>query len=136
MSSTQDVSMDAGQMVSSEAKAAVAENDLGMEFENSSSNEEYNPESPLRDYNKDYPDEDDPIPALRKSTNGEEVVFPDDRENEKLASREKLAQNGFALRTMLMDEQIQAHMCRQCRQKTKCQLKTCLRKFRKKTYKV
>jgi hypothetical protein len=61
MSSTQDTSMDAGQMVSSEAKAALAANDLDTEFENSSSNEEYNTESPLKDYNDDYPDEEDPI---------------------------------------------------------------------------
>ncbi len=65
MSSTQDASMDAGQMASSEANAAVTANDLDMEFENSSSNEEYNSESPLKDYNDEYPDEDDPIPARR-----------------------------------------------------------------------
>ncbi len=76
MSSTQDVSMDAGQMVSNEAKAALAANDLDMEFENSSSNEEYNPESPLKDYNDEYPDEDDPIPALKKSTSGKEAYPP------------------------------------------------------------
>jgi hypothetical protein len=109
MSSTQDISMDAGQMASSEANAAVAANNLDMELENASSNEEYNPESPLVDYNDEYPDEDDPIPALSKSTSGKEAVSPDDRENKKLALREKLAQNGFALRTMLMDEQIPAH---------------------------
>jgi hypothetical protein len=109
MSSTQDASMDAGQMALSEAQAAVAANNLDMELDDFSSNEEYNPEFPLRDYNDDYLDEDDPIPALKKSTNGEEAVSPDDRENKKLALREKLAQNGFALRTMLMDEQIQAH---------------------------
>jgi hypothetical protein len=96
--------MDAGQLASREAQAAGAANNLDMELENVSSNEEYNPESSLADYN-----EDDPIPALRKSTSGKEAVFPDDRENKKLALREKLAKNGFALRTMLMDEQIQAH---------------------------
>ncbi len=104
MSSTQDINMDAGQLASREAQAAGAANNLDMELENVSSNEEYNPESSLADYN-----EDDPIPALRKSTSGKEAVFPDDRENKKLALREKLAKNGFALRTMLMDEQIQAH---------------------------
>ncbi len=60
MSSTQDISMDAGQLASSEAQAAGAANNFDMELENVSSNEEYNPESPLTDYN-----EDDPIPALR-----------------------------------------------------------------------
>ena len=75
-----------------------------MEIERSRETEEYDPDSPLTDYN-----EDDPIPALRKSNNGKEAVSPDDREIKKLALKEKLAQNGFALRTMLMDEQIPAH---------------------------
>ncbi len=35
--------------------------------------------------------------------------YPDDRETKKTALGEKLAQNGYALRTMLMDEQIPAH---------------------------
>ncbi len=109
MSSTQDASMDAGQTTSSETQAVMAANNLDMELEHSSSNEEYNPESPIKDYNDEYPDEDDPIPALKKSTSGKEAVSPSDRENKKLALREKLAENGFALRTMLMDEQIQAH---------------------------
>jgi hypothetical protein len=108
MSSTQDISMDAGQSASSEAQAAVAANNLDMEFE-VSSNEEYDPNAPLLDYNEEHPDEDDPIPALRKSTSDKEAVSPDNRGNKKLALREKLAENGFALRTMLMDEQIQAH---------------------------
>ncbi len=64
---------------------------------------------PLRDYNEDSRDDEDPIPALKKSTSGKEAVSPADRETKKLALREKLAHNGFALRTMLMDEQIQAH---------------------------
>ncbi len=80
MSSTQDISMDAGQLASTEAQAAGAANNLDMELEKASSNEEYDPESPLTDYN-----EDDPIPALRKSTSGEGAAFPDDRENKKLA---------------------------------------------------
>jgi len=54
MSSTQDISMDAGQLASSEAQAAVAANNLDMEFENSS-NEEYDPESPLTDYMRMIP---------------------------------------------------------------------------------
>jgi hypothetical protein len=84
----------------------MAANNLDMELEHSSSNEEYNPESLLKDYNDEYPDEDDPIPALKKSTNGKEAVNSEDKEIKKLALREKLAENGFALRTMLMDEQI------------------------------
>ena len=58
---------------------------------------EYNPESPLKDYNDEYPDEEDPIPALKKSTNGKEAIISEDKEIKKLALREKLAQNGFAL---------------------------------------
>ena len=80
MNSSQDISMDAEQMVSSETEAAVAANNLDMEIERSRETEEYDPDSPLTDYN-----EDDPIPALRKSNNGKEAVFPDDREIKKLA---------------------------------------------------
>jgi len=113
MSSTQDVSMDAGQLASREAQAAVAADNLDMELENASSNEEYDPNydpnAPLVDYNEMDPNGEDPVPALRKSTSGKEAASPDDRENKKLALKEKLAENGFALRTMLMDEQIQAH---------------------------
>jgi hypothetical protein len=109
MSSSKDASMEAGQTVSSEAKAAEAVNNLDMELESSPSNEEYNPDSPLRDYNENHPDEEDPTPALKKRTNGKEAEPSEDKEIKKLALREKLAQNGFALRTMLMDEQIQAH---------------------------
>ena len=104
MNSSQDISMDAEQMVSSETEAAVAANNLDIEIDRSHETEVYKPDSPLTDYN-----EDDPIPALKKSNNGKEPVFPNDREIKKLALREKLAQNGFALRTMLMDEQIPAH---------------------------
>jgi hypothetical protein len=46
---------------------------------------------------------------IQKSTNGKEAVPSEDIEMKKLALREKLAQNGFALRTMLMDEHIPAH---------------------------
>ncbi len=54
MSSTQDISMDAGQFTSSEAQAAVAANNLDMEIENLSP-AKYDPESPLTDYNEDDP---------------------------------------------------------------------------------
>ncbi len=43
------------------------------------------------------PDEEDPIPALKKRTNGKEAITSEDKEIKKLALREKLAQNGFAL---------------------------------------
>ncbi len=65
MSSTADVSMNAGQTVSSEAKVAVAADNLNMELEDSHTDYEYNPEIPLRDYNEDSQDEEDPIPALK-----------------------------------------------------------------------
>ena len=119
MNSTEDAGTTAGQMASkSEAKAAGAADYLDMELEDPNDDHVYDP--PLKDYNEDYPD-DDPIPALKKSTNGKEAVSPDDRETKKTALREKLAQNGYALRTMLMRQ---------------CQLKTFFWKFPKKTYKV
>ena len=112
MSSTQDISMDAGQLASSEAQAAVAATNHDMEYEISSNEEydpNYDPNVPLVDYNEMDPNGEDPVPALRKSTSGKEAASPDDRENKKLALKEKLAENGFALKIMLMDEQIQAH---------------------------
>ncbi len=101
MSSTQDASMDAGQMVSSEAKAAAAADNFDMELEDPYADGEYKPESPLTNYN-----EDDPVPALKKSTNGKEALTSVDKEIKKLALREKLAQNGFALRTMLITQRM------------------------------
>ncbi len=98
MSSTQDISMDAGQLALSEAQAAVAANNLDMELEDLSSNSGYNPDSPLVDDNDLDPNGEDPIPALRKSTSGKEAASPDDRENKILALKEKLAENGFAFK--------------------------------------
>ena len=86
MNSSQEAGTNAGQMASSEAKAAGAADFVNMEVEDSNDGYEYNSESPLTDYN-----EDDPIPALKKSNNGKEAVFPRDRETKKLALREKLA---------------------------------------------
>ncbi len=69
MSSTQDVSMDARQLTSSEVQAAGAATDLDVEFE-ASSNEEngsnYDPNAPLVDYNELDLDGEDPVPALRE----------------------------------------------------------------------
>ncbi len=79
MNSTQDISMDAGQLASSEAQAAGAAVNLDMEFENSSNEEydlNYDPNAPFEDYNEEDPDEDDPVPALRKSTSGKEAASP------------------------------------------------------------
>ncbi len=78
--------MDAEQTVSSEAEAAVAANNLDIEIEGSSpegTGHEYDPESPLMDYNEDHPNNEDPIPALKKSNNGKEAVFLKDREIKK-----------------------------------------------------
>jgi hypothetical protein len=91
---------------STEANAASAAQVLDMELENDSL--EYDPNAPLEDFNELYPDED-PIPALKKSTNGKETVNSEDKEMKILAFREKLAQNGYALRSVLMDERIQTH---------------------------
>ena len=112
MSSPQDVSMEAEQTVLNITGAAGAANNLDMEIEDSYPREtglDRIPDQELMDYNEYDPNCEDPIPALKKSNNGKEPVFPDNREIKKLALREKLAQNGFALRTMLMDEQIPAH---------------------------
>ncbi len=90
--------MSAGQTASSEAKAAGAADPIDMEVEDpypEGTGHEYDPDQELFDYNEYNPDEEDPIPALKKSTSGKEAVFPDDRETNKLALREKLAQNGF-----------------------------------------
>jgi hypothetical protein len=55
MSSTQDISMDAGQLASSEAHAAEAATNVEMEYEVSSNEEydpNYDPNVPLVDYNE------------------------------------------------------------------------------------
>ena len=112
MSSSQDISMEAEQTVLNITGAASAANNLDMEIEDSYPAEMdlgRIPDQELTDYNEDDPNGEDPIPALNKSNNGKEAVSPDDRAIKKLALKEKLAQTGFALRTMLMDEKIPAH---------------------------
>jgi hypothetical protein len=112
MNSSQEAGTNAGQMASSETKAAGTADYVDMEIEDPSpegTDHEYDPNQELVDYNEYNPYEEDPVPPLRKSTNGKEAVSPDDRETKKTALREKLAQNGYALRTMLMEEQISAH---------------------------
>jgi hypothetical protein len=104
--------MDAEQVPSSEAKAAGATNNLDMEVEDFSSGEtghEQDADQILVDYNEYDPNSEDPVPALKRRANGQEAVPPNDRETKKIALREKLAQNGYALRTVLMNEQIAAH---------------------------
>ena len=112
MSSTPDASMEAGLTVSNETKAAVTADDLDMQIENSSSGETgqvLDSDGDLTDYNEEDPNNEDPVPALKRRANGQEAVPPNDRETKKIALKEKLAQNGYALRTVLMNEQISAH---------------------------
>ncbi len=83
-----------------------------MEIENFSSGEmgrEQDPDKILVDYNEEDSSNEDPRPALKRRANGQEAVPPNDRETRKIALREKLAQNGYALRTALMNEQLPAH---------------------------
>ncbi len=94
------------QAASSEAKTAEAAHHVDMELEDPGIPFEYNPDSPLKDYNED---DEDNVPVLRKNTNGKEAVTSEDKEMKILTLREKLALNGFALRSVLMDERIQAH---------------------------
>jgi hypothetical protein len=107
MNSANNASANAGQTTSTEANAASAAQVPDMELDDDYDGHDYDPNVPLRDYNEG--DDEDPVPTLKKSTNGKEAVTSEDKEIKKLALREKLAQNGFALRTMLMDEQIPAH---------------------------
>ena len=69
MSSTQDASMEAGQTVSNETRAAVAADNLDMEIENSSPGEKGHEPVELVDYNEEDPDDEDPRPALKKRAN-------------------------------------------------------------------
>jgi hypothetical protein len=80
-----------------------------MENEDFSSGEKGYELEELVDYNENDSSNEDPIPALKKRANGQEAVPPNDREAKKIALREKLAQNGYALRTVLMNEHIPAH---------------------------
>jgi hypothetical protein len=80
MNSANDASTNAGQTASVEAKATGAVDALDMEFENDNDSYEYHPNEELVDFN-----EEDPIPALKKSTNGKEAVTSEDKEIKKLA---------------------------------------------------
>ena len=67
MSSSQDASMEAGQTVSSETKAAATAGNLDMEVEDLSPGEmgrEQDPDKILVDYNEEDSSNEDPIPAL------------------------------------------------------------------------
>ena len=77
MNTTQDISMDAGQLASSEAQAAWAATNLDMQYDVSSNEDNdssYDPNAPLVDYNEMDPDGEDPVPALRKSTSDKEAA--------------------------------------------------------------
>ena len=89
MSSTQDASMEAGQTVSKETKVAVTADDLDMEIENSSSGEKGHEDEQLIDYNEESSSNEDPIPALKRRANGQEAVFPNDRETKENCFKRK-----------------------------------------------
>jgi hypothetical protein len=89
-----NASANAGQTASSEAKAAGAADNFDIEIEG----DRYEDDPNLKDYNEEYPDDEDNVPVLRKRTNGKEAVTSEDKEMKILALREKLAQNGYALR--------------------------------------
>ncbi len=85
MSSSKDASMEAGQTVSNETKAAVTADDLDMEVENSSPGEKGHEDGELVDYNEQDPNDEDPVPALKRRADGQEAIFPNDRETKKIA---------------------------------------------------
>ena len=90
MSSSQDASMEAGQTVSKETKAAVTADNLDKEIEDSSLGEtghEQDPDKILVDYNEEDSSNEDPRPALKRRANGQEAVSPNDRETKKIALR-------------------------------------------------
>ncbi len=104
--------MEAEQTVSNETKAAVTAENLDMEIEELSSGEmgrEQDPDKIFVDYNEKDSSNENPRPALKRRANGQEAVSPNDSETKRIALREKLAQNGYALRTVLMDEQLPTH---------------------------
>jgi hypothetical protein len=107
MNLNNDAGANAGQIASSEAKTAEAAHSLEMELEDPGIEFRLDPnEMDLKDYNED---DEDPVPVLKKNNNGKEAVSSEDKEMKIQALRDKLAQNGYALRSVLMDEHIQAH---------------------------
>ena len=91
-------------VTSSEANAAGTAVDINMEIDDNSGGTSFDPNEELIDYN-----EEDPIPVLIKNKNGKEAVSSEDKETKIKALRDKLAENGYALRTVVMDESIHTH---------------------------
>ena len=85
----------AGQIASIEAGAARAAIDINMEVDDNSDKTTFDPNEELKDYNED---DEDPVPVLNKNKNGKEAVSSEGKEMKITALREKLAQNGYALR--------------------------------------
>jgi hypothetical protein len=105
MNSTENnLSKPAEQGASSKANAASAAENVDMTVEDD--NYHYDPNAPLRDYNED---DDDAVPVYAKANNDQDVAAAQIKEAKKAALREKLALNGYALRTVLMNEQVKAH---------------------------
>ena len=94
----------AGQVASIEASAAEAAVDINMEVDDHVGGTSFDPNEELIDYN-----EEDPIPVLNKNKNGKEAVSSEDKEIKIKALRDKLAENGYALRAVLMNEHITTH---------------------------
>ena len=68
-----NASTNAGQSASSEAKAAEAASNLDMELEDPNIEYEYDPNSPLKDYNED---DEDPVPALERAPTAKKPYPP------------------------------------------------------------
>jgi hypothetical protein len=87
MNSTNNASANAGQMASTEANAADTAQVLDMELDNDNDSYEYDPDAPLKDYNEG--DDEDPVPDLRKSTNGKKAASSEDKEIKKISFKRK-----------------------------------------------
>ena len=94
----------AGQIASIEASAAEAAVDINMEVDGHVDGTAFDPNAELIDYN-----EEDPFLVLNKNKNGKEAVSSGDKEIKIKALRDKLAENGYALRAVLMNEHITTH---------------------------
>ena len=66
MNSADNASANAGQSASTEANAASAAQVFDTELDDEYDGHDYDPTVPLKDYNES--DDEDPVPALKKST--------------------------------------------------------------------
>ena len=104
MNTEDNTGANAGQIASIEANAAEAAVDINMEVDGHVDGTAFDPNAELIDYN-----EEDPFLVLNKNKNGKEAVSSGDKEIKIKALRDKLAENGYALRTVLMNESIHTH---------------------------